>query len=626
MSTKTSDKLAELLRKCTVHIASGKTGTGFFVAKGYILTCHHVVEDVEKNPINVVWYDPSPHNLKARVIGPIRNNSLDLALLQLESNVPKHPCVAFDFVEPSQDDPLLVYGYAEKTGGLEVTARYEGRRYGNLQEREYLYRFKGGIVWGGLSGSPLLSRYSDKVCAIVNASEDHPNSDNQSVAIPIEASIQVFQKYRDIKALNTKFHDENKEWRSLLGIQAGDLSTKQRVWNYVLAFFILALLPILWLVFGLFSGYAFPFNAVREMMICFSPLHASNRQDLVRANRIIRRKQAELEEEKSKDQNVEELNCSDIEYWLLIQLVKLFANSSQDSQQRITNTLQDLKIGSEEVQAKLRLELRTSKTRKSRRIQLTRSFLGTAEKLFEDQVQKAYAASLEDAIDRLHQHSQSETSSSSTLLGLAEKEVESSLITLSVADRDSLRKVRDIIKYLAAKSKVPESKPTPPDNLPEEKPGNNSSTNGKDEPADSAPVMQQNVEITKLEEELTINERQLNTQSQQITKLQQETEKVNDEINTLKGENENLREQLLLRAREIEEKDSQIRLFEQAAMAQAHLHLQAPREPLNQPGQRAVEAEAKNLISPQVYPDTSAQTNEPSVPESTSDRQTHSYL
>ncbi|MGH2508479.1 MAG: hypothetical protein ACRDHZ_13930, partial [Ktedonobacteraceae bacterium] len=53
-----SEQLISLFKRCTVRLLTPKEcGTGFFVAPGFILTCAHVVGNVEsdKIPVTVQW-------------------------------------------------------------------------------------------------------------------------------------------------------------------------------------------------------------------------------------------------------------------------------------------------------------------------------------------------------------------------------------------------------------------------------------------------------------------------------------------------------------------------------------------------------------------------------------------
>ena len=86
------------LREYTVRLqASGKSGTGFFVALGLILTCAHVVTEGDSRepitPVKVYWKN---HEYTAIVEKLPVNPDVDLALLKLEPSIPEHSYVFFD--------------------------------------------------------------------------------------------------------------------------------------------------------------------------------------------------------------------------------------------------------------------------------------------------------------------------------------------------------------------------------------------------------------------------------------------------------------------------------------------------------------------------------------------------
>src|SRR6266851_10450985 len=83
--------LYELLRQCTVRVSTSEKlghGTGFFIAPGLILTCAHVVNDVQPKPssIEISWNDHLyPAQIKRCVPGA------DLTLLEVD--LKDHSCV-----------------------------------------------------------------------------------------------------------------------------------------------------------------------------------------------------------------------------------------------------------------------------------------------------------------------------------------------------------------------------------------------------------------------------------------------------------------------------------------------------------------------------------------------------
>jgi S1-C subfamily serine protease len=71
------------LHTCTVKLSIDDThGTGFFVAAGLILTCHHVVKNAGDRPIKVRWQNQE-NFAEAKVLQSFPD-PVDLALLQFK--------------------------------------------------------------------------------------------------------------------------------------------------------------------------------------------------------------------------------------------------------------------------------------------------------------------------------------------------------------------------------------------------------------------------------------------------------------------------------------------------------------------------------------------------------------
>ena len=159
----------EELREYTVRLqAEGKSGTGFFVAPGLILTCAHVVTDNNGKaiaPINVYGkncdYTAIVHKLPT-------NSQVDLALLQLDKPIPEHPWVSLN-ESVANGDSLYSVGYTDD--------------YPNGEPRDFTYTgltgddpplmtFRGEQVQPGFSGAPLLNKRTSKICGLIKRSRD----------------------------------------------------------------------------------------------------------------------------------------------------------------------------------------------------------------------------------------------------------------------------------------------------------------------------------------------------------------------------------------------------------------------------------------------------------------------
>lgn len=105
-------QLEKLLQQCTVKLSiPEKTGwgTGFFVAPGKILTCHHVVKDSKNDIVRVCWQNQEDF---AEAVIERSLPEFDLALLSFSSPIVDLACVYLD--ESFQaDDSLYIYGYPD---------------------------------------------------------------------------------------------------------------------------------------------------------------------------------------------------------------------------------------------------------------------------------------------------------------------------------------------------------------------------------------------------------------------------------------------------------------------------------------------------------------------------------
>ena len=198
--------LYELLRDCTVRISlQGKTGhgTGFFVAPGLILTCAHVVKDVQSGTSSAeVYWHGQLHPAQITRLLP----DTDLALLQV--NVIEHPCV-FLQEEVIPFDTLYSYGYPDDhSSGDPATFTLEGK----AGEQGEQLKFKRGQVRPGLSGAPILNMRTGYVCGVVQLTRDRA-SDLGGRAIPTST---VFRVFPEVVAQQRQFHQQDRRWINCL--------------------------------------------------------------------------------------------------------------------------------------------------------------------------------------------------------------------------------------------------------------------------------------------------------------------------------------------------------------------------------------------------------------------------
>lgn len=198
--------LYELLTYCTVklHLADSRNwGTGFFVAKGKILTCAHVVQGYEKDTILATRQGQEWATAKVVSIHP---PPIDLALLQVELPEEEHPpCVLLDeMVEPR--DCLYVYGYPDNfPDGDSVTIDCEGPVN---EQGVTLIKAKAGQVRPGHSGSPALNFNTGKVCGIVSETRGRSTASG-GLLIPVST---VFRQFSELQFWNKEIHEQDRRW------------------------------------------------------------------------------------------------------------------------------------------------------------------------------------------------------------------------------------------------------------------------------------------------------------------------------------------------------------------------------------------------------------------------------
>jgi len=201
-----------------VVVPGRSIGTGFFVAPSYLLTCAHVVRSASQSTVEIFWAKTAI-TYTARVVAIADDRkTLDVALLRLEGDIPKHPCVYLDdALEPRDEDirlkdDLFRYGYLKSyPNGAGVSVEHESF----TGDDPPLIKFKDGQIESGLSGSALLNVRTGKVCGIVKETRGalFPNGGG---AVPISVAYQKFLPWIDLRHEQRVFHQRNLEWTRLL--------------------------------------------------------------------------------------------------------------------------------------------------------------------------------------------------------------------------------------------------------------------------------------------------------------------------------------------------------------------------------------------------------------------------
>lgn len=169
----TRSEAEEHLKKSTVKIDSPyDVGSGFFIDKNLIATCHHVVKECSASELEIVWQGNS---YQATSIESNPNDDLALVSVKIDT---KHPSVQIDKSIETGDE-CFAFGFpkAHRELGDTLTFVSEGHN------KKFL-KFKDGQFESGFSGAPILNYRTLKVCGIVNRTRDE-YSDLGGRGIPI---------------------------------------------------------------------------------------------------------------------------------------------------------------------------------------------------------------------------------------------------------------------------------------------------------------------------------------------------------------------------------------------------------------------------------------------------------
>ncbi len=203
-----SEQLIALLKRCTVKLSTPQeSGTGFFVAPGFILTCAHVVGNVESATISVTvqW---EGETYLAKIARLVPDPYPDVALLKLENAPPPHPCVLLH-QETWIDDDLYGYGYPDLyPNGDPSSFKFEGTTGAPL----ILMKFKSGEVRQGLSGGPLLNRRTGGVCGVMKLTR---GASSLMGGRGIPGTI-IFEQFPELSSLQQDFHRRDSRWYDFL--------------------------------------------------------------------------------------------------------------------------------------------------------------------------------------------------------------------------------------------------------------------------------------------------------------------------------------------------------------------------------------------------------------------------
>jgi Trypsin-like peptidase domain len=207
------EELLSVLQAATVRIDVGgvNSGTGFFVAPGHVVTCHHVIEPAllpEPDWGKVAIHDSS--GAVWRVTDRSRyDKDADLASLRV-SGTSGAPVARLD-EGVGTGDPLYTWGFpTDKQDGVPATFETEGRRGG----QESWIKFKSGQVVKGMSGAPLLNRRTGGVAGVMKRTRS-AGQDLGGYGISVEALLRSFQY---LSKANADALREDPRWRNAMSV------------------------------------------------------------------------------------------------------------------------------------------------------------------------------------------------------------------------------------------------------------------------------------------------------------------------------------------------------------------------------------------------------------------------
>jgi hypothetical protein len=354
-----SKELENLLRDCTVRVSnSNSTGTGFFVAPGYVLTCLHVIE-TENERIDIFWH-PNQTTYVAKII-ECRPDPIDLVLLQI--SLTGHPCVFLDKENPSSSDTVLAFGYPQETirsnqysGGESITLSVGGEAYKDDARQLLRLRVKGDVIKRGFSGSPLLSEKNDSVCGMIQLHRlDSPIPEGK--AMPVSVILNSIQDL-DLRELNSKFHLQDRRWNRLTRFKTEDLALKtgnDKVLNYITVLLLLFSTVIFWSLLGWRSTHQFPYASALELMkSCFAGILYRNEALEKNVVQSATRKIQSATSVNAPEQEINSLNRDISEIWLLSKIIKILGAKSRDeSVPKISSILSKLNQNHTELEEEL---------------------------------------------------------------------------------------------------------------------------------------------------------------------------------------------------------------------------------------------------------------------------------
>jgi hypothetical protein len=216
----------DALPECCVRIDVGGShaGSGFFVAPGVVVTCHHVLKlgDLSSDEAGPNISVVSPFSgrydvLDARESSPTQED--DLAILRVEP-ADGHPFVLLDTGLRARDE-LHTFGFPEDYPDGAPT----GLVADGWMQRDRWLKVAHGQVRRGMSGSPVVNRRTGAVCGILKRTSD-PGQALGGYAVSVR---RLFLLSPMLTSANFRHHTTHRrQWFDLLPAKEQQLLLRQR--------------------------------------------------------------------------------------------------------------------------------------------------------------------------------------------------------------------------------------------------------------------------------------------------------------------------------------------------------------------------------------------------------------
>jgi Trypsin-like peptidase domain len=199
----------DLLPACTVRIDVRDTpsGSGFFVGRGVIATCAHVVESpgdpskaIADDDICAVMSAPEGQDRRVPVrVRRFKAEPVDLAVLLVRGPF-DNPSVLLDSGPMLAQDKLHTFAYPErKPKGVPRGLKADGRT------GEGLHAFSVGQIQSGMSGGPLFNFRTGGVCGVISITRDE-SLELGGYAVPVK---RLFDLDPKLRLENGRVHEDS---------------------------------------------------------------------------------------------------------------------------------------------------------------------------------------------------------------------------------------------------------------------------------------------------------------------------------------------------------------------------------------------------------------------------------